>query len=165
MNLKEIRILYEYDKWALDRVLDAAAALTAEQYGKNLASSHGGIRGTLVHCYAAYEIWFARWRGESPMSLIKEEELPTLSSLRERWNDFQKDIHRHFGSLTETALQAPLTYKDTKGNPYTVPLWQQMQHLVNHSTYHRGQVIALLRQIGAKTVGTDLINYYRSQLK
>lgn len=165
MNLEEIKTLYEYDKWALERVLDAATALTAEQYDRNLGSSHGGVRGTLVHCFAAYDIWFARWRGESPMTLIKEEDLPTLASLKERWDNFQKNIQHHFNTLTEAALRAPLTYKDTKGNLYTVPLWQQMQHLVNHSTYHRGQVIALLRQLGAKAVGTDLINYYRSRQK
>ena len=65
--------------------------------------------------------------------------------------------------LPEDKLNEPLRYTDFKGNSYSYPLCQQMQHKVNHSTYHRGQVVALLRQMGEKVVSTDLINYIRQK--
>ncbi len=164
MNLEDIKVLYAYDTWAHDRVLDAVSVLAPELYEKDLGSSHGGVRGTLVHCQGAYEIWLARWRGENPTTLVKEHECPTFPLLKERWNGFQKDVQRHLDSLTEESIQSPFTYKDMKGNPLTVLLWRQMQHLVNHSSYHRGQVVGMIRQLGGKGVSTDLINYYR-QLK
>ncbi len=52
---------------------------------------------------------------------------------------------------------------DLKGNPHSNVLWQTLQHLANHGTYHRGQVTTLLRQLGAKPVGTDLIGFYRER--
>lgn len=51
--------------------------------------------------------------------------------------------------------------RTTKGEPYSHPLWQMMQHLINHGTYHRGQVTTMLRQLGVKPVATDLIAFYR----
>jgi uncharacterized damage-inducible protein DinB len=43
------------------------------------------------------------------------------------------------------------------------PLWQALQHLVNHGSYHRGQVTTMLRQVGAGPVSTDLIVFYRER--
>ena len=65
---------------------------------------------------------------------------------------------------SENDIQKIITYKDLKGNEYSQPLYQLMQHLVNHSTYHRGQVAAMLRQMDVKPAGTDLIRYYREKV-
>lgn len=165
MVLQDIKTLFDFDKWATERILDVVAALHEDQYTKNLASSHGGIRGTLVHTYGAEWVWLERWRGTSPTSLFKEENLPTFSMLKEKWSALRPQLDQLVQSLTEEKLQSPLTYKDLKGNQYTQPLWQQMQHLINHSTYHRGQVVTMLRQLGVQPVATDLIAYYRTLSK
>ncbi len=165
MTLTDIKILFDFDKWATDRILEIVATIAEEQYSKNLGSSHGGIRGTLVHIYAADWIWLERWRGNSPSALIKEEDIPSLSMLKEKWNTLRAEMDQFVQSLNEEKLQALHSYKDTKGNTYSQFLWQQMQHLINHSTYHRGQVVTMLRQGGVKPVATDLIAYYRLQSK
>lgn len=162
MTLKDIHTLFDFDHWATERILDVVATLSEEQYTKNLNSSHGGVRGTLVHYYGAEWIWLQRWKGTSPSALSTEEEIPTFPQLREQWSAVRLELNRFLNSLTEEQLQSPLTYKDLRGNQYTQPLWQQMQHLINHSTYHRGQVVTLLRQLGVKPVATDLIAYYRT---
>ena len=71
--------------------------------------------------------------------------------------------HRHawFRVLPEAAVRQPLSYRLLNGTESTQPLWQLVQHLANHSTYHRGQVIAMLRQLGAKAVATDLVAFDR----
>lgn len=161
MTLSDIKDLFAFDQWATERMLEIVAALPEEQYARNLNSSHGGIRGTLVHSYGAERIWLERWRGSNPTTLVTEEEVPTFGQLKEKWTTLRGELNRFLESLTEEHLQSAHTYKDLKGNQYTQPLWQQMQHLVNHSTYHRGQVVTMLRQLGVRPVATDLIAYYR----
>lgn len=161
MTLKDIETLYDYDEWATKRVLDMLSPLSEEQFKKDLSSSHGGIHGTAAHIYAADWIWFERWKGNAPTSLFKAEDAPSVQALKERWDVHFKEIRQFISTLNDQKLQSPLAYKDIKGNPYNQPLYHQMQHKVNHSTYHRGQIITMLRQIGAKPQSTDLINYYR----
>lgn len=161
MTLKEIETLYDYDEWATHRIIDMVSPLPEEQFLKNLGSSHGGVHGTIAHIYSADWIWFERWKGNAPASLVKADDLPNVQLLKERWDVHFKEIRQFILSLDDQKLQSPLAYKDTKGNPHSQPLYQQMQHKVNHSTYHRGQIITMLRQLGAKAQSTDLINYYR----
>ncbi|HEY5615455.1 MAG TPA: DinB family protein [Bacteroidota bacterium] len=161
MTLNDIKILFDFDKWATNRILEIVATLPEDLYSKSLNSSHGGIRGTLVHTFSADWVWLERWKGNNPTVFIKEEDIPTFPLLNERWAKLRNDMDGFVASLNEEKIQAGLSYKDMKGNPYTQLLWQQMQHLINHSTYHRGQVVTMLRQVGVKPVATDLIAYYR----
>ena len=165
MTQKEIETLYDYDEWATTRTLDMVGSLSEELFNKDLSSSHGGIHGTIVHLYAADWIWFERWKGNSPTGLIKPEDVPNRQVLKERWEAYFKEIKKFILTLNDEKLQLPFAYKDIKGNPFTQPLYHQMQHKVNHSSYHRGQIVTMLRQLGAKPQSTDLINYYRLQLK
>ena len=161
MTIRDTVTLYDYDKWATELQLNAVSNLSDSQYTKDLGSSHGGIRGTLVHTLAAQRVWLTRWQGETSTNLIGVDELPTFASLNDRWGALRNELDAFVGSLTEEELQQPLAYKDLKGNPYSQPLVYQMQHLVNHSTYHRGQITTMLRQLGVVPPSTDLIVYYR----
>ncbi|MBI4418665.1 MAG: DinB family protein [Ignavibacteriales bacterium] len=155
--------LFAYDGWATRKLLEVVATLSEEQYTRDLESSHGGIRGTLVHAYGAGEIWLKRWEGESPTALITEQDIPTFKLLAERWSVLEKKLEDFLKGVPDARLQAPLAYRNIKGEPISTELWKQMQHLVNHGSYHRGQVVAMLRQLGVKPVATDLINFYREQ--
>lgn len=165
MNREEIGVLFEYDRWATNKLLEIIGRIPEDLYLKNLGSSHGGLRGTLVHMIGAGEVWLKRWSGENPTVPWKEEDFPTFASMSKRWTSYQAAFADFFPTLTNERLAAPLTYRDMKGNEYTVLLWKQMQHLVNHGSYHRGQLVAMLRIIGMKPVGTDLIHYYRQAEK
>jgi uncharacterized damage-inducible protein DinB len=163
VTLVELKRLFDYDKWATIRMLGAVAGLKEEQYIKDLGSSFGGIRGTLVHIYGADRLWLDRWKGQSPQALINEAEIPSFGRLRERWEGFRRELDEFLAALTDEKIQAPHAYTDTAGNPHREPLYCQMQHRVNHSTYHRGQVTTMLRQLDVKPIGTDLITYYREK--
>ncbi|MCI0707684.1 MAG: DinB family protein [Ignavibacteriae bacterium] len=164
MTLTNINTLIDFDKWATNRILDIVATVPQDQYAKNLNSSHGGIRGTLVHTYSSDWVWLERWKGVSPTAPLKEEDYPDFPFLKSKWDTLRAERDAFIASLTEQKLKEPLSYKDIRGNPYTQPLWHLIQHVVNHSTYHRGQVVTMLRQINVKPVATDLVAYYR-QLK
>jgi uncharacterized damage-inducible protein DinB len=159
---KEIQELFMFDEWATNRTLESVSALTEEQFKRDLKSSHGGIQGTLVHICAADWIWLERWKGNSPSGLMTIDQIPTLGILKEKWNSYREDIRTFLGTLDDAHFQKTVTYKDTKGNQHSQPLVQQMLHKVNHASYHRGQIVTMIRQLGAKPQNTDLIGFYRT---
>lgn len=166
MTPAEILDLFSYDRWATGRQFEVVEELTEDQYARDMGSSLGGIRGTLVHIYAAQLIWFTRWRGESPAALVTEADVPRLGELRDRWSMLRVRIDEFAAGLTPAALDRPFAYANTKGVSFNDPLGHQILHLINHSTYHRGQVTTLLRQIGvAPPASIDLITYWREGLE
>ncbi|MBI1805418.1 MAG: DinB family protein [Ignavibacteria bacterium] len=166
MHLSDIHTLYEYNYWANSRLLGIVETLTMEQFTKDLGSSHGGIHGTLVHIMAAEEIWLKRWKGESPTILRTTAEFPTFDTMSDHWDMVEHEMMGFCHMLkSDQDIMKAVSYKDTKGTPYSQPLYQMMQHLINHSTYHRGQVVTMLRQLSVKPIGTDLIMYYRSLIQ
>lgn len=164
MHLQDIHNLYEYNYWANHRLLEIIETLAQEQFTKDLGSSHGGIQGTLVHTMGAEEIWLKRWKGESPATFYSAEDFPTIEALSNQWEMVEMEMMGFCHLLkTEEDIKKSISYKNLKGEAFSQPLWQLMQHLVNHSTYHRGQIVTMLRQIGVKPVGTDLVTYFREQ--
>ena len=162
MTLSDVRTLHAYNCWANRRILELTATLTDEQFTRDLRSSHGGIHGTLVHAFGAEQTWLNRWKGNSPVSFPSPSDIPTLEALRERWSAIEREQQSFIDSLkTDEDLSKNLTYKDLKGNSYTQPLFQTVQQVLNHATYHRGQVVTMFRQLGVKPVNTDIIAWYR----
>jgi uncharacterized damage-inducible protein DinB len=159
MTKQEMIVLFDYDAWATDHQLTVIENLTDTQYEKDLGSSHRGIQGTITHMYGAQRVWLSRWTGKG-LNAMPEGVLPK-AGLRERWTILHNEIQEYAESLSDQKLFASFAYRDLRGNPYSQPLWQQMQHVANHSTYHRGQITTMLRQMGVTPVSTDLIAYYR----
>jgi uncharacterized damage-inducible protein DinB len=149
--------LYEYNYWARDRQLDACANITKEQFVQALGGSFGSLRDTLVHLAGAEWIWCERWNGRSPRAFPAGSDFPSLESMKHYWHGVEEDVRRFVGAVTEDTLHEPLSYINLAGKPFTYPLWQTMFHLVNHGTYHRGQVTTLLRQLGAQPASVDYL--------
>jgi uncharacterized damage-inducible protein DinB len=141
-------------------ILKAAEALTPEQFLKDLGNSFPSVRDTLVHILGAEEAWLTRWHGTSPKALRDPAPLTTLAAVRECWAGVERRLRAFVDGLTQEDLSRMHTYTNLAGKSLTLPLWQQMQHMANHSSYHRGQVTTMLRQLGAAPVATDLIVFY-----
>ncbi len=163
MNVEDFRLLYDYDAWANHRILEACAALTPEQFTRDLGSSFRSVRDTLVHACGASAIWLERWHGRSPGSIPGSEAYPDLESVRRRYAEVERNLLDYVASLTSEDIQRVVEFKSFAGAPMAEPLWQCLQHVANHGTYHRGQITTMLRQLGAKPVGTDLIGFYRER--
>ena len=160
MELTYIIELYRYNRWANQRTLAAAARLEEEKFSRPMGNSFSSVRDTLVHILGAEWIWLERWLGRFPKALLSAADFPTPKSLQTRWEDLGEDYHRFIHSLTPERLRESLAYINRIGERYEYPLWQQMVHVVNHSTYHRGQVTTMLRQLGAEPAVTDFLEYY-----
>jgi uncharacterized damage-inducible protein DinB len=158
-----VKRMFDYTVWANHRTLRAAATLGVDDFKRELGSSHGGVRGTLAHMMGAEWIWLERWKGLSPKALFDEGEFPNVVALRDRWKVIEDHRKSWLTSLPEADLARTVSYRSLDRKPHTAVLWQLIQHVVNHSTYHRGQVVTLMRQLGAKPGSTDLVIWDRER--
>lgn len=163
LNKDDLGRLIEYTVWANHRVLRVAATLSLDDFKRDLRASHGGVRGTLTHMLWAEWLWLERWKGVPARDVIDESEFPDLVHLRDRWTVVDEHRSAWLSGLREEAAAETVHYRNTKGVSFAAPLWQLVQHLANHSTHHRGQVIAMARQLGARVVTTDLLAWDRER--
>src|SRR5262249_42458133 len=126
--------LFQYNSWANHRVLRAAATLTTDQFKRDLGSSHGGVRGTLVHIMGGEWVWLERWKGVSPQRLLDEAEFADVLAVKERWRVIEEHRDLWFAALPEKDAAGTVHYANLKGDRFETPLWQLVQHTVNHSS-------------------------------
>jgi uncharacterized damage-inducible protein DinB len=162
-NKDAVGRLLEYTKWANHRIVRTVATLTVDDFRRDFQSSHGGIRGTLVHILGSEWIWLERWKGISPAKFVDEGEFVDILAVRARWKAIEEHRDSWFQSLPETAVRQRIRYRNMAGKMFEAPLWQLIQHVANHSTYHRGQVVGMMKMLGAKTVATDLVHWDRER--
>ena len=163
MTPDDIRTLIDYNYWARDRVLASVAQLPAEQLTRAMGSSFSSVLDTLTHIYMAEWIWYRRWLGQPPVR-------PDLSGLvdvehvRAAWVPLEQDIRAFVNGLGAEGLQRSLEYRSLAGQPATSQFWEMILHVVNHGTYHRGQIATFLRQLGsAPAQSTDMIVFFRER--
>jgi uncharacterized damage-inducible protein DinB len=169
MNLPDIRRLFDYTEWANDLAMDAADQLREEDLRRDVGVSHQSIFGTLVHMAGAEWIWLERWNGRSPAKaeawpMWTPEVCADLAGLNDRWSELVDRRAQFMANLDEDRLAAELPFKLLSGDPSSMPLIDQMQHVVNHATMHRGQIVGMIRQLGIEPPSTDLIFYLRREI-
>ena len=162
MTHQDLCTLVDYHYWARDRLLAAVEPLTAEQFARQLGGSFPSVRATLVHLLGAEWVWHSRWCGQSPSSLPEGEVPADLAGIRDRWLALERDVRSFVQGLGEDGIARRFSYTLFSGAAATSSLAQTIQHLVNHGSYHRGQITTMLRQLGAAPAGPmDLIAFYR----
>lgn len=162
MTKDDIQLLFEYDRWANNRVLQAGRALTPEQFTRDLAGSFACVRDTVLHLIAGEWIWLAYWKAEfhSPdvlaelrtrrEALFRPDAFVDAAAVWMKWAAVEKEQIDFMTGLTDEALDRMFPTQHTQ-----IGLAHLMQHLANHSTYHRGQVALMMRQVGAEPLATD----------
>jgi uncharacterized damage-inducible protein DinB len=163
MTPDEILELYDFNAWANQRAFDACAALTQEQFTRPIVSSFPSVRDTLVHIVGGEWIWLQLWLGRSFSAADAqgyEGKFTDLASVRAGWAELEKERRRFLDALTPADLERVIEYRSRRGNLCAYLLRRMLQHVVNHSTYHRGQLITLLRQLGATPRATDYLRYF-----
>jgi uncharacterized damage-inducible protein DinB len=163
MNTANILIQFEFNRWANARLLDAVHALTNDQFQKDLGSSYLSIRDTLTHILAAEEVWLMRWKGISPETMLDPDYFPDVKSLKSKWNEVEMDQWNFLSKISDETLLEEVEYQNFKGETWQYQLWQMIHQMVSHSTYHRGQVITMLRQLGAAPVQLDFLLFIDMQ--
>jgi uncharacterized damage-inducible protein DinB len=164
MNLQDLQHMLEYHYWARDRMFEALEPLTAEQVNRDMGNSFKSIRDTVIHLYAAEWAWYSRWHGTSPDKLLPSDLFPDLAAVRLAWTEHEAKMRAYLEELGEAHVDKVFEFRLFSGQAGAAPFWQMLQHLVNHASYHRGQVTTMLRQLGAQPAKSlDMIAYYRSR--
>jgi len=161
MTINEARELFDYGSWATARMFGAAEALTEEQLEAPMTSSFPSFSATLAHIVAAEWIWLRRWLGDSPATVPDWVARPALAQTKTELAAVEAERASFLERLTDADLAEAVVYRGLDGQAFSLPLGQLMRHVVNHSTYHRGQLVTLLRQLGHTPPNTDLVRYLR----
>jgi uncharacterized damage-inducible protein DinB len=165
MSRNDIKNLFDYNRWANSLTLDAIASLPQEQFITEVASSYRSVRDTLTHILSSEWVYLMRCLGESPKQMLDPAIFPDLNSIRMKWDEVNQQWQKFIAELSEESLQNVIAYINFRGELWKYPLSRILQHVVNHSTYHRGQITTQLRTLGAKPVMTDYLYYWDLQKK
>lgn len=162
MNKDDIQLLYEFDRWANSRVIEAASSLSTEEFTRDLGGSFRSVRDTLVHIVRSEEGWLMCWNEPSPgptfvldfwdrhHAAFNADEFPDITAVRRKWAEVERDQIEFVNRVTNVSLEKTLPI-----GPKQLNLAHLMQHMANHSTYHRGQIALMMRQLNAEPLATD----------
>ncbi|HET8775410.1 MAG TPA: DinB family protein [Thermoanaerobaculia bacterium] len=165
MTVNYFRRMFSYTEWANAAFLECIRGLTEEQYTREIPSSFPTIRDTLAHMIFAEWLWLRRWKGEFPTTRPEWAKETALEALAARLREIESERAELLGSLSDADVQREFAYRNMAGNPYSAVLGEQMAHVVNHGTYHRGQLATMIRQAGGTPPSTDLVNLYAASRK
>jgi uncharacterized damage-inducible protein DinB len=160
LEVAAVRELYRYNAWANRRTFEVVSRLTPEQFTRVLGGSYASVRDTLAHLVWAEWIWLQRWEGISPRTVFPASDFTRQDALRARWVEVEAEQTHFLDVVTVDQLASSVRYLNLAGETWQYPLGRQMYHVVNHSTYHRGQVAAMLRQLGAQPLPTDFLVFH-----
>jgi len=158
---QEMQDLIRYNEWANARLLVALRELPGGLLAAPVASSFGSLRDTLAHVVSVEWIWLRRWRGESPASPPEWLKTAGREELVGKLREIEAERSRWLDELPADELEAPRAYRTLGGQEHRHRVADQIRHVVNHSTYHRGQAATQLRQLGRIPPSTDFIVYRR----
>jgi uncharacterized damage-inducible protein DinB len=163
MTPEQIRELYDFNAWANQRVFDACAALTPSQFAQAIVSSFPSVQETLAHIVTGEWIWLELWLGRTHPAADRQSyarHLQDTRSIRACWTEVEMERRKFLEGLAASDLDRVIEYTSLGGNRCAYSLRRMLQHVVNHSTYHRGQVVTMLRQLGASPCATDFLRYF-----
>ncbi|HUE42891.1 MAG TPA: DinB family protein [Candidatus Sulfotelmatobacter sp.] len=162
----DIQLLFEYDRWANKRVFQAASTLSIEQFTRDLGGSFRSVRDTLVHIIGGEWGWLTIWKEPALSSafvtdlwarigvLFDPNAFPDFAAVQSRWAEVEREQIEFVNFVTDLSVARMLPVRTTE-----LSLAHLMQHMANHSTYHRGQVSLMMRQLGAEPVATDFARF------
>lgn len=154
--------LADYNIWANTKVIGWLNQLDELQYNQNIISSFSTIKDTSIHIAAAEKVWLERWQMiENPVFLASDFN-GTKQDLINIWLKASNDIKSFIASKPETEFENKFSFKRLNGDLFYMEYSKTFAHIFNHSTFHRGQLVTMLRQAGFTNVdSTDLLSYYR----
>ena len=155
--------LFAFNRWANDKMLEACRMLTAEQYAAEPTPGWAPVRFTVYHIAVVTDGWLRALANDPDQSFPAETDVPTVDDAARILERAYKRIDSIFPSLTPAALATPRTFS-RRGRTAFMPPWVALRHIVNHTTYHRGQVASKLKRFGIQQAETDLVYWAKEQL-
>lgn len=161
--MKEIFVQYAaYNLWANGLLLNVVKTLSEQQRRTEVKSSFSSVHNTLLHLLDAESIWWQRLKLQERINRPGDGFTGDFSELSKKLLEQNKLWVEWVNSAGEHTLQHEFIYHNQNGERFKQPVYQMLLHLFNHGTYHRGQLVNLLRQLGVEKIPqTDFIVWSR----
>ena len=157
-----LNTLYTYNFWANKLIINWLEPVSETDWDKPIGGSFGSLSNTVLHLVAAEKIWDERIH-EDVQPFLSQNFNGTKTELMQLWSTISGKLLDTVKNLAAEVIDKNLDYNNVKGEPFTFKYWEVLTHVANHSTYHRGQIVADLRTLGYNAGSTDLISYYRGK--
>lgn len=158
--LQAVRGLIAYTMWADRTMLEALRSVRPEDLTRETGTSFGSVLGTMAHIHGSEQLWLTRFLALPMEHAPNIADWATLEALSASYEDLWPQLEFFLAALVEEQLDSDFTWTNLKGETHTAAFRVLLLHFVNHATYHRGQVVSLLRQLGYVPPHTDLA-YFR----
>ncbi|HYT94597.1 MAG TPA: DinB family protein [Gemmataceae bacterium] len=155
--------LFTFNRWANAKMLDACRKLTPEQYAAEPVPGWGSIRSTVYHIAVVTDGWLRTLANDPDQSFPTEAETPTIEDAARILERAYRTLDALLPTLTPEVLARSRTFS-RRGRTAVLPPWVVLRHVVNHTTYHRGQVASKLKRFGIQQPETDLVYWALEQV-
>jgi len=153
-----------YSGWANQRLLEACSALSSGEIERDLGISHGGVLATLRHIHDGERVWLDCLRTSPEMGAWRLPQgtppEPSLDALRKSWPELSDGYLRWLENLPEAGLGIEVSVLLPGEVEPSLPRWTILRHVLEHSTFHRGQIVGMIRMLGHTPPGIHRMDYY-----
>lgn len=151
-----------FNLWANQTMTDAILEMDEHLHQQIVKSSFPNLYATVLHMWDAESIWWQRMNGHEQVLVPSREFNPNMKEAVNGLLSQSNEWSSWLNNATEEQLQRNFDYRNIKGESFNSGVWQVVHHLFNHGTYHRGQLVTMMRELGATTIpSTDFIHWYR----
>jgi uncharacterized damage-inducible protein DinB len=161
--MKEIILQYAaYSTWANNLLLATVTDLPDELLNAERKSSFPSVYKTFLHMLDAESIWWQRLKLQEKIERPSDRFSGDMKALSAQLQLQNRQWEEWVSNANEPALQHEFIYYNSRKERFKQPVYQMLLHLFNHGTYHRGQVVTMLRELGVdKIPPTDFIVWSR----
>ncbi|WP_075981339.1 DinB family protein [Bacillus massilinigeriensis] len=149
---------FDYHTWATEKLLNHLDELPKELFSKEIDSVFHSIKETFEHIYTIDRLWLDRLQGNN--LTMKKVEFLCIEEAKEEFKYLHSHLKRY---LEESDIGDVAVYNNSTGKKFENKIEDCFIHIINHGTYHRGNITAMIRSLGYKSISTDYIFYLRSK--
>lgn len=155
-----------YNNWANHKLMDVILSHPEELHQKEVASSFSNLHKTILHMWDADSVWWQRVKLHERIIVPSENFNGTTKDIVNGLLNQSRQWEEWVSSASELSLSHVFQYQNSKKEHFKQPVWQVVLHVFNHATYHRGQLVTMLRQLGIEKIPpTDFIVWSRKNGK
>lgn len=158
--MENLSFLVDYHLWAHRRLLEGLPGLTAEEWTVDTRGSFPTLKALYQHVLEGDYRWLQRWKGVPFAEIPAHYRIEGAESLDRLFRPQLEEVASVGKQWIESDPDRPVYFITGKGLKVTQPFWQTLYQVVNHGTYHRGQVAHMLRALGQQPAGTDIFLFF-----
>ncbi len=155
MIADQMRKIFAFNDWAWQRLFASVKKLDEETYMAPRLLFEGNMHATLVHCMSAESVWMSRCLGVNPDTLFDPDAYVDFTAVQTAWQPITRDWRSFLTIVNDEDCRRIVEYQNTRGQKFSLPLVDILQHVVNHATEHRSQLTPLLNELGVPTQPLD----------